>query len=106
MVERYKPGGVKPVYGQAFHRMVNNMGGPEQFEKLRQQTLRDQIEARAKWGAQPVETPRDRETYQGYPITKRPSASKEAVARSVKRMAAETIAKVEAQNQKSKRRKK
>jgi len=42
--------------------------GPERTEALRQQVLKDQLEARAKWGVQPV-TPRDREEYKEYPVT-------------------------------------
>lgn len=70
MVERYRAGQtIVPMYGRGFHRMKERLG-PEKAEELRQSVLKDQLAARAKWGAQPVQE-RDRTTYKEYPTSKR-----------------------------------
>ncbi len=58
-----------PMYGRGFARMKARLG-EQRAEELRQEVLKDQIAAREKWGAQPVNS-RDRDTYNDYPKPKR-----------------------------------
>lgn len=52
--------------------------GPEKAEALRQQVLREQTEAREKFG-RPPDPPRDRDTYKDYPTVKLRSPRKMVV---------------------------
>lgn len=65
MVERYRPQTTKGGYGRGFERMKERLG-PVRTEELRQQVLKEQAEARVKWGGGPLET-RDRSSYVDYP---------------------------------------
>ena len=67
--QRSTPTAPIPMYGRGFARMKNRLG-PERAEELRQEVLKDQLAARAKWGEQPVGDERDRASYKGYPLPK------------------------------------
>ena len=55
--------------GPGYYRMIKRLG-PENYEKLRQQTLKEQVAARREYGEHPLGE-RDHTTYKDYPPPKR-----------------------------------